>query len=261
MRGPEVTDPLADRLWRPAVWHMRPAITPYRRPTYELTVIGIIMVWNVVANTVVSDTASVPVNAIAVALLLVVARQAGMGLPDLGLRWDSVGRGIRVGAAAMGVVVVAIAALAVVPATREFLADDRFVGVEAAETLYETLVRIPIATALAEEIAFRGVLLGLLVLWTSPLRAVAVSSALFGFWHVWPAIEALETNPATDLASGPLATVAAVIGQVIVTGIAGFGFAWLRLRANNIAAPVLAHWGLNGAAYVAGWLLVAKAWV
>lgn len=216
--------------------------------------------WNIVANVVVPDTAGLPVNAATAAVLLAVARRSGVSWDHLGLRRDSVGKGLRVGGTVAVTVVSAIVLAAIVPASREFLADDRFIGVNAMEAVYETLVRIPIATSLAEEIAFRSVLLGMLLLWMSPLRATAISSVLFGLWHVLPAFEALETTPATDLVSAPATTVAAVVGQVIATGLVGAGFAWFRSRGGSIVAPILIHWGTNGAAYAAGWLIVWNAW-
>ena len=83
---------------------------------------------------------------------------------------------------------------------------------------------------------------------------------LFGLWHILPGIEALESSPAADLAAGWAATIAEVAGQVIITVIAGAGFAWLRLGSTSIAAPVLAHWAINGTAYIAGWLVVRNTW-
>jgi membrane protease YdiL (CAAX protease family) len=88
---------------------------------------------------------------------------------------------------------------------------------------------------------------------------VFLSSALFGLWHVLPGIEALETTTASELSSGVLGALS-VAGQVLVTGLAGGVFAWLRLHSGSLAAPVLAHWGLNGVAYFAGWLIVQNGW-
>lgn len=233
---------------------------PRREIGYGLAVIGILLVWNLAANLIVPEAASVPFSLLAAALLVVVARRAGVSANALGLGKNTAARGVRVGAAAMAVVVVAIATLTAVPASRGLFADDRFLGVTIPEMLYEALFRIPIGTALAEEIAFRAVLLGMLLRWASPGRAIAASSVLFGLWHILPGIEALESSPAADLAAGWAATIAEVAAQVIVTAIAGAGFAWLRLRSNSIAAPALAHWAINGAAYIAGWLVVRNAW-
>lgn len=222
--------------------------------------LAILFLWNTLGNLVVPDFLAVPFAMAGFALLLLVARRAGATWDYLGLDFGTVGKGFRVGVVAVGAIMAAVAIAAIIPASRGLLADDRFVGVEGGEVLYETLIRIPFATALAEEVAFRGVLLGMLLLWLSPLRATIVASALFGLWHLLPGIEALETTTVAEPASGLVVTVAAVAGQVLVTALAGAGFAWLRFRGDSLAAPVLAHWALNVAAYVAGWLIVGNGW-
>lgn len=221
--------------------------------------IGILLAWTLVANLAPQESA-LPLSLTAVALLLLAARRAGLSWDLMGLGKAGISSGVRIGSVSAGVVAAAVAVIAVVPASREYLADDRFIGVGVGKLLYETLVRIPIGTALAEEIAFRGVVLGLLLLWLSPFRAVVISSILFGLWHIGPAITALETSPAADLASGPLATILEVGGQVVVTAAAGAVFARLRIRSGGLVAPVLTHWALNGTAYLAGWLVVENSW-
>ena len=77
------------------------------------------------------------------------------------------------------------------PCTRPFrrwFADDRVRAESRREVAYETLARIPIGTALFEEVAFRGVLTGLLLRTMAAGPAYAVSSAVFGLWHVLPTL-------------------------------------------------------------------------
>jgi membrane protease YdiL (CAAX protease family) len=45
-----------------------------------------------------------------------------------------------------------------------------------------------------------------------------------------------------------------VAGSVVVTAVAGLGFCWLRLRFGHLAAPVVAHAGMNASATVAAHL-------
>jgi membrane protease YdiL (CAAX protease family) len=215
--------------------------------------------WNLLANLVVPDLGAVPVAVSGVIVLLVLARRSGADWGRLGLERTAVGRGVRLGLIVLFAVAIVVVAAALIPATREFLGDDRFVGVGVGEMLYETLLRIPIGTALGEELAFRGVLFGVLLAWFSPLRAALISSALFGLWHVLPGIEALETTTATGLASGLFGALSVTI-QVLVTGGVGVAFCWLRLRSGSIAAPAIAHWAINGTAFLAGWLIVENGW-
>jgi membrane protease YdiL (CAAX protease family) len=174
------------------------------------------------------------------------------------MRPDRIKRGIRVGAVGAALILVTVAGLAAFSPTREFLADDRFLGVGTPEALFEALVRIPVGTAAAEEIVFRGVLLGMFLRHMSPLAAVLFSSVLFGFWHVIPALDSIQTNPAGDLASGSVAVVGIVAGQVLATTAAGSVFAWLRFRANSLVAPITTHFAINSIAYMAGWLIVSS---
>lgn len=247
-------------VWRVAGWTTAPSSRPDRRPTFEIAVAGVLLAWNLAANLLLPDESSLLLGVFAASLLLLLARRADVSRDYLGLRKEFVGTGVKIGLACVAVVITALGVIAAIPATREVLADDRFRGVGSPEMLFETLARIPIGTALAEEVAFRGVVLGMLLLWTSPRRAVIWSSVLFGLWHVLPAIDALATSPAADIASGPLATFAEVGGQVVITGVVGAGFAWLRLASRSIVTPALAHFGLNAGAYAVGWLVVRNGW-
>jgi membrane protease YdiL (CAAX protease family) len=224
-----------------------------------IAVVAVLFFWNLAANLLLPDPGDFAVAVSGIGLLLLIAFRSGSDRGQLGLGGGAVGHGIRLGSLAVIIVAGAILLAAVVPASREFLADDRFNGVGLGEMLYEVLIRISLLTALGEELAFRGVLLGLLLARYSPLRAAVLSSALFGLWHVLPGIEALETTTATQFASGIMGAIS-VAGQVVVTGLAGMVFAWLRLRSGSLVAPVLAHWGLNGTAYFAGWLIVRSGW-
>ena len=85
-------------------------------------------------------------------------------------------------------VVAGVGAAVAVPATRAMLADEKVTGTGRAEAAFETLVRIPLETALAEELIFRGVLLGLALRSRTPLGAVVSSSIWFGLWHVYPTL-------------------------------------------------------------------------
>jgi uncharacterized protein len=73
--------------------------------------------------------------------------------------------------------------------------------------------------------------------------------ALFGLWHVRPA---WGTAMANDVE--PVLAVGAVAGSVLITAVAGVGFCWLRLRFGHLAAPVVAHAGMNASATVAAHL-------
>jgi membrane protease YdiL (CAAX protease family) len=194
-------------------------------------------------------------------VLIAVARWSGLSWDLMGLRLDRVAAGAKVGVAAAGIVLGLVAVGILVSPVREYFADDRFIGEGWGEMLYQTLVRIPIGTAVFEEVVFRGVLLGFFLQRTTVWKAATLSSVLFGLWHILPTFDSIDTNPGGELLDGWLAVTAAVVGSVLVTGMAGYLFTWLRLRANSLLAPILAHFAINSVAYAAGWMVVRYGWV
>jgi membrane protease YdiL (CAAX protease family) len=187
------------------------------------------------------------------------ASQAGCSRADLGIRAEDAGQGLRVGLGAAVVVRGAVATAATLPATRELFRDRRVSAVGRAEAAYQVTVRIPLATALAEEMLFRGVLLALFRQRHSAAAAVLWTSLLFGAWHVLPTIDHYQGNPASDLiADAGRGQRLAVLVTTLSTAGAGAVFAWLRLRSRSVLAPILAHAALNVSAYLAGRRLVDR---
>jgi membrane protease YdiL (CAAX protease family) len=101
---------------------------------------------------------------------------------------------------------------------------------------------------LFEEVAFRGVLWGLLCSNRGAARATFVSSLLFGFWHVLPSLRLNEVNPAVTglVGSGAGGRALAVAGAVTFTSLAGVVLCELRRRSGSLLAPVGLHWAVNG---------------
>ena len=88
--------------------------------------------------------------------------------------------------------VILIAAL--VPGTRGLFDDGRAAGIGIVGLFYQVVIRIPLGTALFEEFAFRGVLLGLGRRGWSTAAGTAGSAVLFGLWHIAPALSLAEAN-------------------------------------------------------------------
>lgn len=193
----------------------------------------------------------VPAHLVAVAVIVAAARRLGLGGAELGATGWAVG--VRWGLAVALVVVAGIGLAALVPALRPLLEDERVAGASGWIIAYRALVRIPLGTVLLEEVAFRGALLAAWTRWQGRVAAVVGSSLVFGLWHVRPTLELLDTN---DLAGSLPARLAAVAGAVALTTLAGAFFAVLRLRAGSLAAPMVAHAGINSAALVAAWLVL-----
>jgi membrane protease YdiL (CAAX protease family) len=197
----------------------------------------------------------VSVGLLTVALVLI-AWSAGGTRADLGLGRTDVRAGVRYGAGAFGVVLLVLIVAAVIPATNGFLHDSR-AKIDGSRLLYELAVSIVLLTAIPEEFAFRGVLLGSALRLWGPWRASLITSALFGLWHIEPTLHTMSDNRLVAGASTSVGgQVLVVFGSVAVTFIAGLVFCWLRLRSRSLIAPVMAHVATNGVALAVAWFTV-----
>jgi membrane protease YdiL (CAAX protease family) len=190
------------------------------------------------------------------AVLALVAWTAGATRADLGLDRTDVGAGLRYGAGAFAIVLLVLIVAAVIPATNGFLHDSR-AQISGGRLLYELGVSIVLLTAIPEEFAFRGVLLGSALRLWGPWRASLITSALFGLWHILPTLHTMRDN--REVAGAAASTggqVLVVLGSVAVTFVAGLVFCWLRLRSRSLIAPVMAHVATNGLALTVAWFAV-----
>ena len=190
--------------------------------------------------------AYVPTNVAVGAALLAAARRSGASWEELGLNRDHLDRGLVVGAAAGFSAVTSMLLAAAAPRTKRLFDDERVPrDANAWERLYQTVIRIAVGTVVFEELAFRGVLLGLLCRRLGPAAAVAVDSALFGLWHIVPTVATARVNGIVGTAR-----LALVGGSVLATTAGGAALCALRIRAGHVVAPALLHLGLNDAGYV-----------
>jgi membrane protease YdiL (CAAX protease family) len=223
----------------------------------EIAAIALTAVTNVAANRFLPEAGYIPATLGTAALLTWYARRAGATWDDMGMDPAKVRAGLKDGLKA-AVPIAGVVALGVaLPLTRRFFLDEQIVSASTGEALYKLLIEIPIGTALAEELLFRGALLGLFERRHSRRVADAMSGLMYGLWHVLPTLEQLDTNPAGDMIGGTRNKALAVAGVVAVTTIAGYGFAWLRDRSKSVAAPVVAHTALNSFAYLGGRIAAA----
>ncbi len=198
------------------------------------------------------EAARLPANLAAAAGLVALSRRWGRSWSDLGLHPADVPAGIAVGVATVPVIASSLGVSAALPPARGLFSDERVLGLSGWEAWRKLLVQVPLETALAEEVLFRGVLLGLTRAAAPDGVAVAATALAFGAWHVLPALESHRSNPgAADAAEGVGGAGAVVAGTVLATAAAGAVFAWLRLRSRSVVAPVLAHAALNSLAFVA----------
>ncbi|BCY08044.1 CPBP family intramembrane glutamic endopeptidase [Actinoplanes sp. L3-i22] len=185
-----------------------------------------------------------PVVALA---LVLIARGAGLTWHDLGLSRRTFLPGLKYALGAVVIVAVVYTAGAAIPATRVAFHDVRY-HLHPGAALLTAFVVVPLGTVLLEEVAFRGVLLGLVNRHRGATWASITSSVLFGLWHILPSLRLAQVNAAVGATLGVGATgrVLAILGAVAFTGLAGLLLCELRRRSGSLLAAAALHWATNG---------------
>lgn len=221
--------------------------------TLDLVVLGLLLIVNVLNHSpYVAQRWYVPTGVVGSALIVWVGYRAGVTLSDIGLAPDSIVRGLIWSAGCIALVTSVYVIGGSMTFTRRFLADDRAV-LGPRTLLYKVLVNVPLGTVLFEELAFRGVGLALLVQWFPLWQAVAVSSVLFGFWHILPSLVMHDANAAVGdlLGQGIVGRIKSVLLTVAGTAVAGAVFCLLRVWSDSLLPPMALHWAINGLGFIA----------
>ena len=217
-----------------------------RRTLCLAGVLVILVVWNLWVRGE-TPTSARPWAGLALSLVLVLGAQwAALTADDLGLSRTKLGSGFRWGAAAFAVVTLAIIGFALIASSSGVFESSR-TSVSESRMWFEVLITIPIGTVIPEELAFRGVLLGLLRSKMSSSAAVIACSLLFGLWHI--------QGVATSTAGSGTHVLAASFGTFCATFLAGIAFCWLRLRSGSLMASAMAHVATNSVALATAWFL------
>lgn len=181
---------------------------------------------------------------VAAAILVALARVAGLSWSDLGLR--SFRRSASVGLAGAALVAVVFGIALAVPALRTVYQDGRVGTPDFGQLIWLTCGRILFGTVLIEEIAFRGVLPGLLGArddrWRWP--PILGAAALFGLWHYLPAL-AIGRNAAVHAVFGATPVVVLQILAMAAAGAAGIFLHWWRHKGRGMLASVIVHFTTN----------------
>jgi membrane protease YdiL (CAAX protease family) len=201
--------------------------------------------------------ASLVLGPVGAAGLVALARWAGLSWDELGLARETWRRGLIWALAEIGAVAAVFAAGAALPLTRDAFRDNRY-QLPWGHALATAFLLIPVGTVLFEEVAFRGVLWGLIRRERGTLTATVVSSVLFGLWHILPSLGLAGADQAIGSAvgTGTSGRVASVLGTVVFTGLAGVVFCEVRRRSGSLLASVGLHWAVNGL----GVLAAAAVW-
>jgi CAAX protease family protein len=211
----------------------------------------------------------------AAALALVCARRAGLERSELGLdpraRRQALAIGLGVG---LTVALLSALALVVLPLVAGDAADLATSSPAARAAWDALLVRVVALlwfdTALAEEVVFRGLILGL-ALRTAPRpttaprsgrglgvfvdivrgmwsRPVLIAAIPFALWHV---VVVWQDDPG---APWPV-----MVGKLAVIFAGGLYFGSVRLRAGHLIGSIIAHWSFDACAMIAVRVAVSAA--
>jgi len=215
----------------------------------------VLLIASIAATDLIADRYEPPHSGLFLKLVIVTGymvwalRYVGLSTEELGLGRSSMRAGVRDGLIAALCIAGVIAILVAIPASRSYFSSSHAVSGSTTSRFLQPLVVIPLGTVVFEEVIFRGVLLAVLLRWGSRRQAIVVSSVVFGFWHVIPALGHVSGK-------GVVASLGVVVGTIAATSVAGALFAWLRIRSNSLFAPILAHVATNSFAYVGALIVV-----
>jgi len=206
--------------------------------------LAVLVVVNITRSTVVPSSWHFALNVSVGAVVVGIGLLAAMTAAEMGTARRDVRAGLRWGGAVFAIITVGV----LVGGVLGLLGDDR-TQVPGAAMALRALVVIPVGTVVVEELAFRGVLQGLLGRLLTPMRTLAVGAILFGLWHVFPAWRggAVQSDVADVGRAG------AAVGTLVATTAAGVGFGWLRQRSRSVVAPMLAHLATNSVTFALSW--------
>jgi len=213
-----------------------------RAVAVDLAVGGSLLAYHAVAHGRGARHHRVAANLGAAGVAVAVARAAGITNTELGLSRRSMAAGLRTGARGAALVAAAVGAAAVWPRTRAALASTP--ADPAADLAFDVLVRIPLETALAEEVLFRGVSYALARHHGSHRYASAVTAVTFGLWHVGPA-RARSARHRTTTTAAATSIPHGVAVDVAVTALTSLALVELRRRSGSILAPIVVHATVN----------------
>jgi len=213
-----------------------------------------------VATNVLPSRWTVPLCVVAAAVLLAIGLAGGLSAADLGFGAGTLLAGLGWAVLLVLAVAVTYAAAGALPRTRVAFADRRVTEAGGRRVAWKALVSIPFGTVLLEEIAFRSVLFGAVLVRFGAGWAVAVTSVLFGLWHIAPASAMHESHEAVGaaLGTGRRAGLLAVLATVAFTAAAGLVFAGLRLWTGSVLPPMGLHWAVNGLGVAVAWWLASR---
>jgi membrane protease YdiL (CAAX protease family) len=186
-------------------------------------------------------------------LLLLWARWAGFTLAELGLA------GARARASALWGIVLGlvlalppVAFIALAPfVTGEPVQAGEINDLSGSEMTLRLAFRIPVGTALFEEVVFRGVLYASWLRATDLRRTVLGTGVVFALWHGVITFKSVAESQVVEAA--PLIALG-YLGSLLGLFVGGAAFALLRWRTGGVAGPFFFHWMVVALMTLTVWL-------
>lgn len=199
-------------------------------------------------------------NLLASVLAVTYAIFFGLDLNDIGFSQSNFIGGLIYGILFSLPIVIGLPFLVFNKRTREYFSAKPSGFNSLRSALVELSIRVPLGTALSEEVLFRGVLLGLLTYHFENPTALIVSSIIFGLWHVLPTLKDFEEiDPLTTAVESKLPRRGhTVLITLVATGLIGLVFGWLRLVSGSLVAPWVVHASFNLVALGGGYLALRQ---
>jgi len=227
--------------------------SPKQGPSLRGWAIGAATVGSVqVAARLLPQRFQVPASLAGASVVSALAAKKGADFKDQGLSAADASRGVVCGVAAAIPIAAVIGAGHSFGPSQALYKSDHMLTASTGRAAYQVCVRIPLGTALPEEIVFRGAVLGLLSRQHGKLRGTAISSLLFGIWHIAPVLTSPEGSLPFD--RHRLGRTMWILGSILATAASGFLLCWLRFRSASIVAPWMAHTAANATGFAVGWL-------
>jgi membrane protease YdiL (CAAX protease family) len=221
---------------------------------------GILLVlWGNLLHPLVGSTAILPggswqfvvAGGALVAVSFVAARVLELDAGALGLRRAGAWRGALIGAlAAAAIAVVDVLVLRLAPSiVGQPIGYSPLSRVSGEELARHIVLYLPLGAVIPEELAFRGTLLGGLVVRYRVRTAVTVSAIAFGLWHgtvAWFTVVNTTMPVVLVIPAAVAALVVVFVGGVIMAG--------LRVATGTLATSIAAHWVFNAVILVGLWM-------
>lgn len=213
----------------------------------QIVLIVLILLYGTVLTRLVPQKYHIYLNIFIALVAIFLGLAFGLDFTKMGVSLTQILPGIFVAIAASIIITVSTLLISAIPPLRRFFIGENLASASGKLIAFETAIRIPLGTALIEEVLFRGVLLGLMLNYHGTLFALILSSLVFGLWHIFPTINQLEQNDAAAALFGKKRAhqAGSIAVIVVVTFLAGLLFGWLRIISNSILAPWIVHWSIN----------------